>query len=143
MAITIVKADVKRKLMIPSSDTSYDTSIDSLISETQPALEYGIEPSYLADTGNAGLQATLKLGILEVISGEFLEQLFREAGSTEEFSIAGLTFGERNQRGADLIQQGSERLAPYAKTQAEAAVETQIASTTLDSDRTLADCSTW
>ena len=137
MAITITKADVKRKCMIPTSDTSYDTSIDSLIAETQPAIEYGIVSSYLADTGNAGLQATLKLGILELMSGEFLEQMCRETGASEQFSIAGLTVGERKERGMSLMQQGAERLVPYLKSSALTTTETLITSTTEDADRIL------
>ena len=77
MAITITRADVKRKCMIATSDTTYDSAIDSLISEMQPALEYGIAPEYVADTGNTGLQATLKLGILEnkVLQPEQIDRL--------------------------------------------------------------------
>ena len=137
MAITITKADVKRKCMIPTSDTSYDSSIDSLIAEMQPAIEYGIESAYLAETGNAGLQATLKLGILELMSGEFLEQMCREAGASEEFSVAGVTVGERKERGMALMQQGAERLAPYLKSSSSTTSETQIKSTTEDADRIL------
>jgi len=138
MAITITRADVKRKLMIPSADTTYDSHIDSLISETQPALEYGIDPSYLADTGNAGLQANLKLGMLEMISGEFLEQTLREIGGAEEFAIAGLTVGERKERGIALLQQGAERLAPFMRSPMAPLSEEQIKSSTEDSEPALA-----
>ena len=137
MAITITKVDVKRKCMIPASDTSYDSSIDSLIAEMQSAIEYGIGSAYLADTGNTGLQAALKLGILESISGEFLEQMCRETGASEQFSIAGLTVGERKERGMALMQQGAERLAPYLKSASMMMSETQIKSTTEDADRIL------
>ena len=137
MAITITKADVKRKLMIASADTSYDSAIDSLISETQPAIEYSIDPSYLADS-TTGLQATLKLGILEVICGEFLAQMLREVGASEEFSMAGLSLGPRNERGVELLQQGAERLSPYLQAQEEEA-QVQTLSSTLDADRVLVD----
>ena len=141
MAISITKADVKRKLMIPTADVSYDSAIDSLIGELQPAVEYSIESSYLADTGNSGLQATLKIGVLEIVCGEFLEQLLREVGASEEFSIAGMTLGDRKERGAALLQQGTDRLATYLK--AASSADVQLASTTVDSERELADESAW
>ena len=137
MAITITRADVKRKCMIATSDTTYDSAIDSLISEMQPALEYGIADQHLADTGNTGLQATLKLGMLEIISGETLEQICREVGASEEFTISGLTLGERKERGSALIQQGTERLVPYLKSGSD------IASTTEDAERVMADPGVW
>lgn len=119
MAISITRADVKRKAMIASADTSYDTMVDSLISEMQPATEFSIVDASLADTGNTGLQATLKLGILEIIAGELLQQLAREMGANEQFSIGGVTIGEMAQHGPELVQQGAERLAPYMKMMAE------------------------
>ena len=143
MAITITKADVKRKCMIATSDTTYDSAIDSLISEMQPSLEYGIEAAYLADTGNAGLQATLKLAILEIISGETLAQISREIGATEEFTISGMTLGQSKERGATLLQQGAERLAPYLKTAAAETSESQIMSTTEDAERVLPASAEW
>ena len=77
MAITITRAEVKRKCMIPAADTTYDFDIDALVAEMQPSIEYAIADEYLSDTGNTRLQATLKLGILEIVSGEFLQQLNR------------------------------------------------------------------
>jgi len=113
LAITITNTEVKRKAMI--SVTDYDSSITSLISEMQPALEYSIADTYLNDSGNTNLQATLKLGILEIITGGFLEQLRREAGAADEFSVAGITVGAAVQTGVELIQQGATRLAPFLK----------------------------
>lgn len=130
MAITITTADVKRKCMIPSGDTTYDSSIASLISEMQPAVEFTIADSYLADTGNTGLQAAMKLGILEIISGEFLQQLAREMGNTEEFSIGGVTVGEIKERGPVMLQQGAARIAPYLKSVQPMMAESTICSTT-------------
>ena len=116
MAITITLADVKRKAMIADALTSYDSAITALISETQGPLEYSIADVYLGDTSNTKLQATLKLGMLEIIAGEFIEQMRREMGSVEQFGVAGLTIGESTQRGVDLIQQGATRLSPYLKS---------------------------
>jgi hypothetical protein len=114
MAITITTADVKRKAMIDVA--TYDTSISSLITEMQAALEYSIADIYLNDTSNTNLQATLKLGMLEIITGEFIEQLRRESGATEQFAAGGVTIGASSIRGADLIQQGATRLTPYLKS---------------------------
>ena len=114
MAITITTDEVKRKAMIPSAVTTYDSAISALIAEMQGPLEYSIADQYLNDP-TVKLQATLKLGILEIITGEFLEQLRRELGNSEEFSAAGVTLGAPTQCGVELIQQGATRLAPYLK----------------------------
>lgn len=132
MAITITTAEVKRKCMI--TDSTHDASIASLISEMQPVLEHSIVDIYLNDTGNTGLQATLKLGMLEIVSGEFLEQLKREIGATCEISTAGLSLGEEPRTGADLIQQGATRLAPYMKAEPPMMSESLVISNTSESD---------
>ncbi len=135
MAITITRAEIKRKSMIPTADTTYDSDIDALISEMQPSIEYTLADEYLSDTGNAKLQATLKLGILEIVSGEFLQQLNREAGASENLSAGGITIGARKDYGIALAAQGTERLRPYQKI-AGTEDDTGIASTTLGVDRT-------
>lgn len=113
MAITITVTDVKRKAMVSTFD--YDSAISTLISEMLPALEYSIDKTFLLDASDANLQALLRLGMLEIIAGEFLEQLRREAGASEAFSVAGLSIGELSQKGTDLIQQGTARLEPFLK----------------------------
>jgi len=133
MPISITTADVKRKAAIASADTTYDSSIASLISEMQPAIEYSIAAVYLNDT-TTNLQATLKLGILEMITGEFLEQLRRELGASEEFAVAGVTVGASTVKGVDLIQQGATRLAPYLKAALPMMSEGLASSTTEDQD---------
>ncbi len=135
MAITITRAEVKRKCMIPAADTTYDFDIDALVAEMQPSIEYAIADEYLSDTGNTRLQATLKLGILEIVSGEFLQQLNREAGASEDISAGGITIGARRDYGAALAAQGAERLRPYMKA-AQQVDDTGIASTTLGAART-------
>ncbi|MDH7603185.1 MAG: hypothetical protein QHI38_13685 [Armatimonadota bacterium] len=132
MAITITAADVKRKAMITSSE--YDSAISALIAEMQPALEYSIAPEHLSNTADANLQAVLKLGVLEIITGEFLEQLAREAGAAEEFSVAGLSIGESTRQGADLIQQGASRLAPFLRSVLPMMSESTTASNTADAE---------
>jgi len=130
MAIYVTTADIKRKAGIDAANTAYDSSIASLISEMQGPLEYSIANSYLTDTSNVGLQATLKLGITEMITGEFIEQLRREMGASEEFSIAGLSVGASAAAGVELIQQGATRLAPYLKSALPMMSETGCASST-------------
>ncbi len=132
MAISITTSEVKRKAMIPSSNTSYDSSISTLISEMQPVLEHSIEGAYLADEANSGQMATIKLGMLEIITGEFIEQLRREAGSCEEFSAAGISIGASCMRGSDLLQQGACRLMPYLKSTPPYILSTKSISTTTD-----------
>jgi hypothetical protein len=114
VSITILKADIKRKCRITSSDTSYDTDIDALIAETQPGIEYTISDKYINDTGNIKLQGILKLGMLEIISGEFLQQLARADGSGS-ISIGGISIGAAPDHGAALIIQGNTRLQPFRK----------------------------
>ncbi len=130
MAITITAAEVKRKAMITTSD--YDSAISALIAELQPTLEFSISPEHLANTADENLQAVLKLGMLEIITGEFLEQLAREAGAAEQFSVAGLSIGERSRQGVDLIQQGATRLAPFLKSMLPMMSESGTSSNTKD-----------
>jgi hypothetical protein len=101
--------------MISSTDTTYDSDIDSLIAEMQPGIEYTIADVYLEDVGNLRLQAVLRLGMLEIISGEFIQQLYRESGASEAVKVGSLTIGARPEHGLKLIQQGVERLRPFRK----------------------------
>lgn len=135
MAISITVDEVKRKAMIDASDETYDDAIEDLIDEMQPALEYSIADEYLNDTSDANLQAALKLGMLEIVTGEFVEQLRRRLGAAEEFSIAGVSIGAGQQRGVDLIQQGAGRLAPFLKSALPSAVDAASSSTTEDAEK--------
>lgn len=133
MAISVTTADVKRKAGIESANTTYDTAISSLITEMQGPLEYSIADRYLADP-DTKLQATLKLGILEMITGEFVDQIRREIGATEQFTIAGLSLGPAAISGVELIQQGATRLAPYLKGALPMMSEAACSSSTSDAD---------
>ncbi|MDD5512032.1 MAG: hypothetical protein PHI12_14685 [Dehalococcoidales bacterium] len=136
MAITITKADIKRKCMISASDTAYDNDIDALISDMQPGIEYTIASAYLNDAGNTRLQAVLKLGIMEILSGEFLQQLSREAGASGTVAIGGITVGSNADQGMKLIQQGTARIQPFRKPIDGLSDKMPIASTTSSVDRT-------
>jgi hypothetical protein len=139
MAISITVADVKRKAGIDADNTDYDSSITSLIAEMQPPLEYSVADCYLDDTSNLNLQATLKLGMLEMIAGEFVEQLRRELGGSEQFGVAGLTMGPSPAAGVELIQQGATRLAPYLKSALPMMSETASANSAIDRDSTFSE----
>lgn len=138
MAISITAAEVKRKAGIDSVTTTYDTAIGSLITEMQGPLEYSIADGYLSNASDVKLQATLKLGMLEMIAGEFVEQLRRETGATEQFGIAGVTIGPSSATGVEMIQQGATRLAPYLKSALPMMSETQSSSSTADTELTFA-----
>lgn len=135
MAITITRADVKRKCMIASSDTTRDSDIDALIAEMQPSIQYTIADEYLAATTNVNLQAVLKLGITEIIGGECLQQINRQLGVSEQISVGGISVGARQEHGAKLLAQGTARLRPFLKAINGAADEAAITSTTTNSDR--------
>ena len=139
MAITITKAEVKRKCMIPSAETGYDSDIDALIAEAQPSIEYTIADVYLNDTGNTKLQATLKLGILEMLSGEFLQQLGREETASQKIEVSSISIGAPPEHGAKLMEQGRLRLLPFRKAIDGLSSEAAVSSTTTDTDRTFTD----
>ncbi len=115
MALAVTRSDVKRKCMVASGDTTYDTAIDALIAEMLPAIEHSLDPAYLLDVSDAGLQAELRLGALELISAEFLAQRSREPGFMEELQVGGVRLGPAWERGRALAEQGAARLAPYRR----------------------------
>lgn len=116
MSLVVSLSKVKDKCGLTGS--TYDTKISALISDWLPAIEFAVEPGFIADTSNTGLQATLNLGATELISGEFLAQLAREPGGSD-----GLFFGWLELRPAfrdlsdpfGLKSQGSLRLEPFLK----------------------------
>jgi len=116
MALPITRNDIKELLMIPTSDPACDAQIDSHISRSQPAIEYQIADGYLSDTVSAGLQALLKLGVMEVLAGEFWSQKSREEGASvvKIFSLQEDPTGEFREARA-LEAKGWRRLAPYLK----------------------------
>jgi hypothetical protein len=85
MAISVTRSRVKEKCSISSS--SYDSTIDNLIAEIVPAITHAIRDEHIADTGNTNLQATLNLGAAEIVCGELLEQIHREAGAMERVRL--------------------------------------------------------
>jgi hypothetical protein len=134
MSILVVRDDIKRKCRIALTDTTYDSDIDNLISEVQPGIEYTIADTYLSNISDINLQKILKLGIIEIISGEFLRQLLRESGSSESFSVGGITIGAASDHGGKLIEQGNARLQPFRKAIDGMTGEASVLSSTLNKD---------
>lgn len=117
MALSVARSRVKERCGV--ADTAYDTVIDHLIADTVPAVEYAIRDELLADTGNAGLQATLNLGALEIVTGEFAALRLREPGGSEHVRVGDLEVVPfRGYDPADpfgQIRHGWRRLRPYLK----------------------------
>lgn len=111
MALTITRARVKEKCAI--ADGTYDATIDNLIAEMAPVVEFAILASALADTGNTGLQATLSLGATEVVCGEFLAQKKRLENAEPPAGGAARPFDPTDP--ARLAAKGWKRLRPYLK----------------------------
>jgi hypothetical protein len=121
MGLSVTKEQVKQKCRIGVSD--FDDEIDDLIDEQLPVIEFSILDAHLDDASNVGLQATLNLGALEVIAGEFLAQAHREPGASESFWFADVTVSSRPpdvfrvsiSDPFGLKAQGWGRLSPYLK----------------------------
>ena len=113
MALSVTRARVKEKCGF--TGTTYDATIDNLISEMAGVIEHSIHPGHIADTGNAGLQATLNLGATEIVCAEFLEQLAREPGASEKLTIGELSLEPVNDPAFFIRKQGWARLKPYLK----------------------------
>ena len=135
--LTITSDEIKRKCMIGISETGFDADIDALIIEMQPAIEFTIDPDFLSDTADAGLQASLRLGVLELMAAEFLAQLCRQPGYSEEFSVGGVRVGQFQQRGQELQTAGAARLGPFRKAMGASDGQSRLLSTTLHADREL------
>ncbi|MBP5092497.1 MAG: hypothetical protein J6332_00425 [Abditibacteriota bacterium] len=110
MAVTVSAADVKRKAMITGGEQ--DSRVNALIAESLPAICALIDEMWL-ESENPNIIAALNLGALEIITGELLEELSREAGASEDFSLPGFTLGAAKVTGDKLITRGRERLKPY------------------------------
>jgi hypothetical protein len=115
MSLTITRARVREKCGI--ADTSYDSTIDNLILELAPVLEYSVRADALADS-TAGVQATLNLAATEILCGELQTQRLREVGAADIVTLGDLRIEPSKLANAlDLLQQGFSRLKPYLKTE--------------------------
>jgi hypothetical protein len=116
MSLLVTLTKVREKCGL--TGTTYDARINNLIADWVPVIEFAVRADFIADTGNAGLQATLNLGATELVAGEFLDQLSRESGATEAFYFGWFEITPNWRRAGDpsgLKQQGALRLAPYLK----------------------------
>src|SRR5947199_116672 len=120
MSLSISRSRVKEKCGI--ADSSYDTTIDNLISELVPVISYAIRDEHLNDLLNTGLQAALTLGVTETVCGEFAAQVLPTPDNGEITKIPGLViepFGlSRPGDPTGLAGQGWARLRPYLKSEA-------------------------
>ena len=116
MSLSVTLSKVKEKAGI--SVTTYDTKVTNLIADWIPVLEYAIDPAFLNDLANTGLQATLNLGATELVAGEFLSQLAREPGGSESLMFGWLEVQPSFKDLTDpfgLKRQGAVRIAPFVK----------------------------
>ena len=92
-----------------------------LLTGQQAALEYTLDPAILAaSAGDAGLQATLTLGVAEALAGEFLRRQARAPGATDDFHLGPLTVSasrtdNQAQLGERLSLLGLKRLEPFGR----------------------------
>lgn len=119
--LTILRADLKRLGGIDPADTSSDTALDAVIAAEQGASEYALDPAILgASPLDAGLRATLTLGVAESLAGSFLKGQARAVGATDDFHVGPLTITASRtdnlaQLGERLHAQGQKRLEPFAR----------------------------
>ena len=114
-------ADLKPLLALDALDTTFDAELTILLTGQQAALEYTLDPAILAaSAGDAGLQATLMLGVAEALAGEFLRRQARSPGATDDFHLGPLTVSasrtdNQAQLGERLATAGIRRLEPFSR----------------------------
>ena len=104
------------KLLCGVTDGSQDAGITALMGLAQTALEYALDPAILANSANdAGLLATLALGVTECLAGAYLGAWGRgltaqglTAAQTLNTAINGLV---TDNAGASVFQQQTFRLS--------------------------------
>lgn len=130
MSLTVPLSRVKERCGLTTS--VYDTLIANLTADLLSALTYAIEGAYIADTGNVGLQATLNLGALEIICGEFLvvHRQWPGVGDAVQVGDLRITPGEIHAPNdpAGWKSQGWQRLAPYLRVPQASLVPAVVAS---------------
>lgn len=119
--LPVTIADLKPLLALQSADTTFDADLTILLTGRQAALEYTLDPAVLtASAGDAGLQATLTLGMAEALAGEFLQRQARAPGATDDFHLGPLTVSasrtdNQAQLGERLAATGVKRLEPFGR----------------------------
>ncbi len=111
MPITLTRARIKEKCGV--ADATYDSTIDNLIAEMTPVVEYTIQTGPLADTS---LSTTLSLGATEVVCGEFLAQIKRQENALRPAdSCGGISRCFDPTDPSRMIAKGWRLLRPYLK----------------------------
>ena len=127
--LPITSADLKPLLALQITDTAFDAALAELLTTAQAAIEYMLDPAVLAaSAGNAGLGALLKLGVAEMLAGEFLRRQARALGATDDFHIGPLTVSasktdNQAQLGERLVLLGLKRLEPFGRAGRRAAFD--------------------
>lgn len=116
MALSVSRARVKERC--GESGTAFDTAIDHLIEDHLPAIEFAIRDDWIA-SGDAGVVATLNVGALEILTGEFMALRFRQPGAADHVRDGEVeTVPYRGYDPADpygQVRVGWRRLRPYLK----------------------------
>ncbi len=119
--LTITAGMLRRLCGIEAADTSQDAAIALVGGDEQAAIEYALDPIALAAaSSDAGLLATLALGVGEVLAGSYLQGLGRQPGAYDSLGLGALTLstpsGRDTQSLADALgQKGAARLRPYLR----------------------------
>ena len=122
--LSLTVADVKRLCAVDPADTSQDAAMAALMAAEQPVHEYALDPGILAGAvapgGDAGLKATLTLGVAEVLAGDYLQTVARGLDFEDSFQVGTLRLVTRPAQtpgalGLSLTRQGLARLAPFTR----------------------------
>ncbi len=112
MPLTISAADLRARAGL---DSSHDAGLLELRDALLPVIERGVGASHLASS-DAGVSAAIKLGVCELIAGEYLAQLDRAPGARDSIRLFGLSIDPPRTDPADpsgLKAQGAARLAEF------------------------------
>jgi hypothetical protein len=112
MPLSLSAADLRARAGL---DSSHDAGLLELRDALLPVLERGLAASLLA-SADVGVQAAIKLGVCEVIAGEYLAQLERAPGARDSIRLFGLSIDPPRVDLADpsgLKAQGTARLAEF------------------------------
>lgn len=119
--LPVTRDDLKRLCTLDAGDMTQNAALDAVIAAEQPVLEYALDPAVLlAAPGNAGLEATLTLGVAEALAGGWLGQQARALGATDDFHVGPLSVSASRTDGlaqaADRLRAaGLKRLEPFAR----------------------------
>lgn len=116
--LTITIAELRRLAGIDGADTSQDAALALVQTAEQAAVEYALDPAALAaSAADAGLRATLTLGVAETLAGSFLGQQARAPGAADGVKVGGLSLSPVGaaDRADALGRQGATRLKPFAR----------------------------